>query len=352
MKKNIFSITGIALSICLLLTGCGNGGNSDSAGGTAASQSTTTAGGVTKRTIQLGHIDPAQDTDPYHTFATYFAENVYEASGGALEIDIVADAQLGAEPSMMEGMQMGTIEMAVITNFTFSSFVPEFSIFDLPYIFTSLEHAHACLDDDEITGALENALYDQYGIKILAWGEGGFRSVINKKRPIYTIADLNGLKIRVPENTTYLDTFKALGANPTAMASTECFTGLQQGTIDGLENPITAMYSYKFYEAASYVSLTEHFYSPLTICVSQDVWESLNTKEQNLLLDAAQKAAEDERMANVAVYDGVVAQMQEAGTEFNEVNNKTEFRDAVYGIFEAYAQAYGEDILNKIDEKQ
>jgi TRAP-type C4-dicarboxylate transport system substrate-binding protein len=204
MKRLAISLMAMFLLIGML-AGCGSGKASDAgAPSSGASESSSTGTPTDRRSVQLGHINPAQDTDPYHTFATNFANNVNEAAGSPLEVDIIADAQLGAELSMMEGMQMGTIDMAVITNFTFSSFVPEFSVFDLPYIFTSLEHAHAALDDDAITGPLEDKLYDQFNIKILAWGEGGFRSAINKKHPISTVADFSGLKIRVPENTLIL----------------------------------------------------------------------------------------------------------------------------------------------------
>ena len=224
----------LAISMSLImaasLAGCSSGGGAgkstqpqtaqENAGDKAPGEPTSGK----KRTIQLGHIDPAQDVDPYHTLAMNFKTEIEELSGGAITIDVITDAQLGSELSMMEGMNMGTIDMAVITNFSFSSSVPDFAVFDLPYLFMNREQAHAVLDDTSITDAMEEELYNDFGVKILSWGEGGFRSTINKKRPINTPADLKGIKIRVPENSTYVDTFKALGANPTTMASSECFS--------------------------------------------------------------------------------------------------------------------------------
>ena len=217
----------LAISMSLImaasLAGCSSGGGAgkstqpqtaqENAGDKAPGEPTSGK----KRTIQLGHIDPAQDVDPYHTLAMNFKTEIEELSGGAITIDVITDAQLGSELSMMEGMNMGTIDMAVITNFSFSSSVPDFAVFDLPYLFMNREQAHAVLDDTSITDAMEEELYNDFGVKILSWGEGGFRSTINKKRPINTPADLKGIKIRVPENSTYVDTFKALGANPTTI---------------------------------------------------------------------------------------------------------------------------------------
>ena len=351
----------LAISMSLImaasLAGCSSGGGAgkstqpqtaqENAGDKAPGEPTSGK----KRTIQLGHIDPAQDVDPYHTLAMNFKTEIEELSGGAITIDVITDAQLGSELSMIEGMNMGTIDMAVITNFSFSSSVPDFAVFDLPYLFMNREQAHAVLDDTSITDAMEEELYNDFGVKILSWGEGGFRSTINKKRPINTPADLKGIKIRVPENSTYVDTFKALGANPTTMASSECFTALQQGTIDGLEQPVTPMYTYKSYELCDYISFTEHFYSPITLSVSKFIWDDLSDEEKGWFEEAAKKAAEEERASAKETDDKLLKEMEEAGVQVNEVADKQQFRDAVKPIHEAFAADVNKELLDKINEK-
>lgn len=354
MKKML--AIGMSLIMAASLAGCSSKGTAadtqqaakESAGGQETGGAKTA--GKT-RTIQLGHIDPAQDVDPYHTLAMNFKTEIEELSGGAITVDVITDAQLGSELSMMEGMNMGTIDMAVITNFSFSSSVPDFAVFDLPYLFLSREQAHAVLDDAAITDAMEEELYNDFGVKILSWGEGGFRSTINKKRPIYTPDDLKGIKIRVPENSTYVDTFKALGANPTTMASSECFTALQQGTIDGLEQPVTPMYTYKSYELCDYISFTEHFYSPITLSVSKFIWDDLSDEEKGWFEEAAKKAAGEERASAKDTDDKLLKEMEDAGVQVNEVTDKQQFRDAVKPIHEAFAADVNGELLSQINAK-
>ncbi|WP_153723666.1 TRAP transporter substrate-binding protein [Sporosarcina cascadiensis] len=304
-----------------------------------------------KKVIKLGHIDPAQDTDPYHVLASNFKNYVEESSDGSIEVDIISDAQLGSEISMIEGMKIQTIDAAVITNFSFGSFNPKFMAFDLPYLFDTKEEAYNVLDDQDIMSELENELYDQYDVKILSWGEGGFRSVINSIRPIRSVSDLKGIKIRVPENPLYVDTFKALGANPTTMASNEVFTGLQQGTIDGLEQPITPMYTFKTYEVSKYISLTDHFYSPISLSVSRSIWESLDEEERTLVEDAAKKAAADERVSTQEVNEQLLKEMEESGAVVNNIDDKTPFRESVQSVYDKYQEQIGEDLMKKIESR-
>lgn len=349
-----------AMMAAAAVTGCSSGNRQAKKGemqsqavqGSQEAESGNAANAAGKtRTIQLGHIDPAQDVDPYHTLAMNFKKRVEELSGGAITIDVITDAQLGSELSMMEGMNMGTIDMAVLTNFSFSSSVPDFAAFDLPYLFLNREQAYAVLDDEAITGSMENTLYDEFGVKILSWGEGGFRSTITKKKPVYTPDDLKGIKIRVPENSTYVDTFKALGANPTTMAASECFTALQQGTIDGMEQPITPMYTYKTYEMCDYISFTEHFYSPITLSVSKYIWDDLSEEEKGWFMEAAKQAAAEERASAKETDDRLLKEMEEAGAQVNEVTDKQQFRDAVAPIHQNFAEKVNGELLEKIMNK-
>ncbi len=317
------------------------------AGSSAATEATAVE---PERVIQLGHIDPAVN-DPYQVLAERFAEKTSELSGGKIQIDILSDAQLGSESSMIEGMKLGTIDCAVISNFSYSSYIPEFCTFDMPYIFTNEEQAHAVMDDEEITGDLIQKLYDEYDVKILAYGEGGFRSVIDSVKPINTPDDLAGMKIRVPGNETYLATFSAMKANPVSMASSECYTGLQQGTIDGLEQPIGPMYSFKSYEVCKYISLTEHLYNPISLTVSKSLWESLSEEEQGWIQEAAEYARDTEREENLEMNERLLqAMIDEKGVEVNEIEDKSAFREAVQPVYDDYIAKYGSERLEKIQK--
>ena len=299
--------------------------------------------------IQLGHIDPATN-DPYQMLAELFAGKVKELSGGTIQIDILSDAQLGSEASMIEGMKLGTIDCAIISNFSYSSNIPEFCTFDMPYLFTSEKQAHAVMDSQDITGDLIQKLYDEYDVKILAYAEGGFRSVINTKCAVNTPEDLKSMKIRVPGNETYLATFSALGSNPVSMASSECYTGLQQGTIDGLEQPIGPMYSYKSYEVCKYISLTEHLYNPISLTVSRSLWESLSEEQKGWILEAAEYARDTERAQVPELNEKLLkAMVEEKGIEVNEIEDKEAFRKAVQPVYDEYTAKYGSERLDKIN---
>lgn len=340
------------------LAACGNtsGGSGGGAAATTAAENkgggaaeTEAAGNVEPElVIQLGHIDPSSN-DPYQALAELFAEKTGELSGGKIQIDILSDAQLGSETSMIEGMKLGTIDCAIISNFSYSSSIPDFCVFDMPYIFTEEKQAHAVMDNEEITGDLIQKLYDEFDVKILAYGEGGFRSVINTKREIHSPADFASMKIRVPGNETYLATFAALGANPVSMASSECYTGLQQGTIDGLEQPIGPMYSYKSYEVCKYISLTEHLYNPISLTVSRSLWENLSQEEQGWLQEAAAYARDEQRKQNISLNEELLQAMKdEKGIAVNEIDDKTSFREAVQPVYDDYVQKFGSERLDKI----
>lgn len=340
------------------LAACGNTSGGNGGGAAAATTAENKGGGAAgseaegsvepELVIQLGHIDPSSN-DPYQALAELFAEKTGALSGGKIQIDILSDAQLGSETSMIEGMKLGTIDCAIISNFSYSSSIPDFCVFDMPYIFTEEKQAHAVMDNEEITGDLLQKLYDEFDVKVLAYGEGGFRSVINTKREIHSPADFASMKIRVPGNETYLATFAALGANPVSMASSECYTGLQQGTIDGLEQPIGPMYSYKSYEVCKYISLTEHLYNPISLTVSRSLWENLSQEEQGWLQEAAAYARDEQRKQNISLNEELLQAMKdEKGIAVNEIDDKTSFREAVQPVYDDYVQKFGSERLDKI----
>ena len=302
------------------------------------------------RVIQLGHIDANIMEDPYYLYAYRFGENLKELSDGEFEIDIIGDAQLGSEAAMLEGMSIETIDAAIISNFTFSSFVPEFCTFDMPYLFENKEQVYAVVDNADIVGEMENALYEQHNAKVLHYADGGFRSIISAQKPIHTPADFAGLKIRVPGNDTYLKAFEALGASPITMASSECIPGLQQGTIDAMEQPICPMYSYGAYEICKYIVMTEHIFNPITITVSRGLWDSLSEEEQGWFMQAAETAAASQREEIDALEDVLLQRMQENSSATVIVpESKDAFRQACETAYEAYYATYGHEIMDKVE---
>ncbi|WP_286973923.1 DctP family TRAP transporter solute-binding subunit [Acetomicrobium sp. UBA5826] len=341
-KKNVFNMLVILIAIIGFLT---SGESSASNSVVVAQLSNNQATGEIK-TFLLGHILSANDDDPYQVFATNFAKNVEEMSAGKMKIQVIPNAQLGGERDMMEGMQFGTIQMCVQTNVNTGIFASKFLAFDLPFIFNNAAQAYKILDGPlgrEVLDSLE-----PLGIKGLAWGEGGFRHMINKVRPIRVPSDVKGLKFRSLENPLYVDTYKALGTNPTPMAWTETFTALQQGTIDGMDIPINVIKANRFYEVAKYLSLTSHFYSPLYIAMSKNIWDSLSAEEQSIMMKAAKKAGDDERKFVQQNEELAINMMKAQGLQVNSDVDFAAFGKALSPVYEKYKDKIGTEFFNRL----
>jgi len=348
MKKLIsFVIT--STIICSMFAGCGNNTTDvpQSASSTVSSQGATSSD---MRVLQLGHLDPGKDNNAYQVFCTTFKKNLNEISGGKFDIDIFSDAQLGGEREMMEGMKLGTVDMAIITNSYFSNFVPDFMVFDLPYLFADYNAAYRILDDPDVMDPLKEKLYNDCDVKFLDWGNSGFRYIVNTSRPIVNVEDLKGLKIRLPESPLYVETFKALGANPTTMAFSEAFTAVQQKTVDGLEITASAIYTAGYYEICDYLSKTNHFYSPISINMSRSIWDDLTEEEQGWFMEAAAKTKAEQRVAVEGIEKELFDEMGKA-IAINEISSIEDFRDAATPAFDYARGKIGDDLVDLVLSK-
>ena len=200
-----------------------------------------------------------------------------------MEIEIVGNGQLGGERDLVEGMQLGTIEMASTANMVLSNFDPRFAVLDLPYLITDYETAYRVLDSDVIQD-LQDSFAEQSGVRVLAYGQGGFRQVIGNVA-VNSLADMHGMKVRVPESDIYIDTFSALGANPTPLAYSETFTALQQGTVDAFEITPAVVLSAGFWEVCSDMNMTNHLFSPNPLMISENLFQSLTEEQQDILTE-------------------------------------------------------------------
>ena len=343
MKKSAKLLSAVmAGAMVLSMAGCGS--SSNSAETTAAAAETTAAADssaaeskeATSNTdatvIKLGTTVNEQDS--FQVCAEKFAELVKERTNGAYEIEIHPNGALGDERTMLESMQMGTLDMGIITSGPFVNFSSAMGVLDMPFLFANNEEAYKILDGEigkELLATLEDA-----DLKGLAYAERGFRNITNSKKPITNAADVAGLKLRVMENDVYTATFKALGVNAVPMAWSDALTALQQGTIDGEENPINVIYSYKLWESQKYVTLDRHSYSTAIITMSNDLFKSLPEDVQKIFEESAQEAAEYERQW---VADQEADQLQEIkdhGMEVVENPDVDSFRAAVQSVYDAY----------------
>ena len=280
MKK--FLIFTLLMVSLFSLVGCSGGDNKAPAKKEEPKNAAT--GGV--KVIQLGFTVAAADDDPYCAFAEKFASIVAEKSKGQVKIEIYPGALLGADRELLEGVKIGTVDMTIMTNAVSSTLVPSCGLFDMPFIFKDSNEAAKILDGPIGQKILED--FTPHGIMALAWGEGGFRHLISTKKAVRTPEDMIGQKIRCMETKTYIDTYAALGVNAVPMSFSEIVPALQQGTIDGLDIPITVAYSNGFVSTVkNYYNMTGHFYSPITILMNKKVWDQLTPEQQAIFKEAA-----------------------------------------------------------------
>ena len=240
-----------------------------------------------KYAYKLGHS--VSEKHPYHLGAVRFKEIVEKETKGDVTVSVFPNNQLGTgERDLLEGLQLGTVDFYVGSTGPMSGFEKKFMLFDFPFLFKSKRHVYGVLDGK--IGAYVMGLLDKQGMKGLAWCENGFRHVTNSKRPIAVPADAKGLKLRTMENKVHMAIWKALGADPTPMAWGEIFTALQQGTVDGQENPIPVIYTSKIYEVQKHLSLTGHVFSPAMIIMSKAKFDALPKEYQDIVLKADRKS--------------------------------------------------------------
>ena len=231
--------------------------------------------------------------------AEKFKELIEQRSGNTIRVKIFHSKSIGNETEILQQLQMGTIQMAIVTGGPFDTFDPIVRVINYPFLFKNNEQADAILDGPlgaEILKSLETS-----GFKGLCFSENGFRNLTNSKRPVKTAADVNGLKIRVMSSVLHKTIWQTLGANPTPMPW-PIYTELEQGVIDGQENPLWVMEVYKFYEIQKHMTLTRHVYSPHIDVASLRWWKRLDADTQKLIQGTIYEAAvyqrEDNRSKN------------------------------------------------------
>ncbi len=294
------------------------------------------AGSAMAETVfQLGTTVNEQDS--FQVAAEKFAELVAERTNGEYKIEIYPNGTLGGESDMLDSMSMGMLDMGIITSGPFVNFSEMMGVLDMPYLFATNEEAYEVLDGEigqELLGTLEEA-----GLKGLAYAERGFRNVTTSVRPINSAADLKGLKLRVMENEVYTATFKALDVNAVPMAWAEALTAMQQGTIEGQENPVNVMYSYKLWEyGQKYATFDRHSYATAIITMSLDVFNTLDEATQEIFKQSAQEAAEYERAWVAEQEAGQIQALKDNGMEIVENPDVESFRAAVQPVYDAYPQ--------------
>jgi tripartite ATP-independent transporter DctP family solute receptor len=237
--------------------------------------------------------------------------------------------------------------MAATSSAPASGFVPDYTVFDLPYIFTSREHAYKVMDGD--VGKELYAMLAEKDVIGLGYFENGFREITNNVRPIVKPEDLKNIKIRVMESPAPIATFRALGANPTPMAWGEVFTALQQNTIDAQENPLPVIYGQRVYEVQKYLSMTDHFFAPALLMISRSTLESFSEADQKAIWEAAAEAVVYERGVSQKQAEEFLQLLKDKGIAVNENVDKQAFIEATLPVYAEFEKEYG-TLIKRIRE--
>ena len=267
-----------------------------------------------------------------------FADRIYDETEGKYKIETYHNGQLGAEIDTIEGCQMGTIDIAVVNQSTLGNFISNFQALDIPYLITSTDQA-----DRVFLGEIGDSFLERLsGVQLVGLGiwESGFRNLTNGKKDINSVDDIKGLKIRTMENQIHIAFWKALGADATPMAWGEAYTALQQGALDGQENPSTVILTNNVAQVNSHLAITEHAYSTVFLIMSPTTWASLGEEDQKIFKEVMDECSQKERVLSRQMDTEAVEQLKEQGMTVT-YPEKQPFIDAASSLYETWEKDYG-----------
>src|SRR5213080_2335888 len=274
------------------------------------------------------------------------------ATSGRLSIQMYPSMQLGGEKEMIEQAQVGALAIARVSVGPMGPMVPELNVFNLPFMFRDDAHMEKVIDGaigDELLKKLTD--HPTSGLVGLCWMNAGTRHVYNSKKPIKAVEDLKGLKIRMMGNPVFVDTMNALGGNGVAMGFDQLVNAMQTGVVDGAENNYPSYATGQHYRYAKYYSLTGHLMIPEILVFSKKTWETLGKDDQALIAKFAKEAQQDERTLWYATEEKSRSEMEKAGVQITNIDDKKPFQDAVKPVWEKYAKQHAE-LIKRIQDVQ
>ncbi|MDO4581290.1 MAG: TRAP transporter substrate-binding protein [Bacillota bacterium] len=294
--------------------------------------------------IKISHVE--NENDALQVTSLMFEEYVEEQTNGGIDVQVYPNSELASDEEALQGILLGTVEMAIPNCAIMESYQPSFGITNMPFIFK---------DDDSMYAALDGGLGErlaadaaQSGFRVLGFANFGHKCFSNSVRPIETPADMAGLDIRVMNSPLLVSTMQALGANPTPMAFGELYTALQQGAVDGQENPISIFYDYKFYEVQQYLSLTYHGAGIGVVTIGEEFFNSLSPEYQAIVEEGARLYLVEEqrriKTESMSQYLDMILAEGITVTEISEENRQL-FIDAVQPVYEQFEATIGADIF-------
>lgn len=349
-KKSFLLLVSIISIFALLVTACGGAATDESdTAGEQNEQNEADTGNEASGDSQVIHVSLPLGPDSHQAAAVHkFGEELERLTDGRLTIQSHYNNELGGEREVLEGMGINVIDAGIISTAPMGGFVEEFLLFDLPFLFDDREHAYRVLDG-EVGQELAEKLEEAANVVVLGWAEDGFNQYSSSVAPIEKPEDLEGIKLRVKENPLNVDTWNALGANATPIAWPEVYTSLQQGVVDGQENPLPTIYDAKFYEVQDYVSITNHTFTPAPLMMSKQLFDSFSEEDQEAILEAGKLSQPAGREASEQLDEETKGLLEDEGVEINEPDVEP-FREALKSVYDEWVPQIGEDLVEKVEQ--
>jgi len=301
---------------------------------------------LAQTTLKIGYA--TAPTSHYGVGTTAFCDEIEKRTTGRYKCQQFANSALGGEREMIEAVQLGTLDLVNTSTGPVGNFVPDVNIVDIPFLFRDYEHARKTLDGP--IGDDLRAKFNAKGLIALAWTENGFRHLTNSKRAVNTPDDVKGLKVRTMQNKVHIQAFQSIGVQPTPMAFPELFTALQQGTVDGQENPIPVILSAKFVQVQKHLSLTGHVYSPALLIMSPALWNKLSDADKKAFTEAGKLASAAQRKKVNDDEASGIEELRKGGMQVVAQPDGNAFRRAMTPVWSEFAKQYGAENIKRIQD--
>ncbi|MDB5577074.1 MAG: C4-dicarboxylate transporter [Bradyrhizobium sp.] len=311
------------------------------------------ANGLAPAQAQTKMVLKASDVHPlgYPTVEAVMrmGKKLEAATDGRLTLQMFPSMQLGGEKEMIEQAQLGALQLARISVGAVGPVVDDVNVFNLPFVFRNAKHMEAVIDGDIGNELLAKiSANEKTGLIALCWMNAGSRNIYNNKRPIKTMADLKGLKVRMMGNPLFVDTMNALGGNGVALGFDQVFSSMQTGVIDGAENNPPSFMAQNHHQVAKYFTMTEHLIIPELLVFSKISWQKLTPADQALIKKAAKEAQAEQRVLWYEAENAALDKMKAAGTQMIMDVDKKPWQDAVKPVWDKYGAKYAE-MVKRID---
>lgn len=334
MLKKKFGFAAIGMSAALILGAC----NSDT---------TTEANADDAKEYDLKMSVTVSDSSTWYEAAEKLRDDLAEESDGRINIELYANEQLsgGDSGKAVEGLAKGSIDLTFNSTIIYSILDDRFGVASAPFLFTGTDEVDPVFAGEG--GEMLKDILAEKGVHALGYGQNGFRQITNSVREVKGPEDLKGMKIRIPGITMYTDLYRQLGTDPQTMTFSEVFTALQQGTIDGQENPIDVIYSSKLAEVQDYITMWNYSYDPLVLGMNKKLYDSMSDADKELIDRLGKEAAEYQVEIAREKEASQIEELEAAGMQFYTPSEEelAQFQEAVQPIYEKYEDIWGADLL-------